>query len=68
MAPTRKITIHVPEELLRQAQRSTGKGITATIRDGLQLIAAGQAYRKLQRLRGKVKFSVDLRALREDRR
>jgi len=66
-ASTRKITVHLPEELLRKAQQSTGKGVTDTIRDGLRLVAAGDAYRTLHRLRGKVKFSVTLRKLREDR-
>jgi len=66
-AATRKVTVHLPEALLRKAQQSTGKGTTDTIRDGLRLVAAGDAYRKLQRLRGKVKFSVSVRALREDR-
>ena len=66
-ASTKKVTVHLPEELLRKAQQSTGKGVTDTIRDGLRLVAAGDAYRKLQRLRGKVKFSVNLPKLREDR-
>jgi Arc/MetJ-type ribon-helix-helix transcriptional regulator len=64
---TKKVTVHLPERLLRKAQQSTGKGVTDTIRDGLRLVAAGDAYRKLQRLRGTVKFSVDLGKLREDR-
>ena len=64
---TKKITVHLPEALLRKALQSTGKGVTETIRDGLRLVAAGDAYRKLQQLRGKVKFSVELRRLREDR-
>ena len=66
-AVTRKVTVHLPEALLRKAQQSTGKGLTETIRDGLRLVSAGDAYRELQRLRGKVKFSVTLRTLREDR-
>jgi len=65
---TRRITVLLPEELLRRAQQSTGKGVTDTIRDGLRLVAAGDAYRTLQRLRGKVRFSVSLRKFREDRR
>ena len=64
---TKKITVHVPEALLLKAQQSTGKGVTETIRDGLRLVAAGNAYRSLQRLRGKVKFSIALERLREDR-
>ena len=66
-ATTKKVTVHLPEELLRKAQQSTGKGLTETIRDGLRLVAAGDAYKELQRLRGTVKFSVRLRRLREDR-
>jgi len=68
MQTAKKITVHIPEELLRKAQEATGLGITPTIRHGLQLVAAGKAYEKLRRLRGKVKFSLDLKALREDRR
>ena len=65
---TRKITVHVDEDLLRQARKRTGKGVTATIRQGLELIAASEAYERLRALRGKVAFSIDLEALREDRR
>jgi len=57
----------VPEELLRRAQKATGGGLTATIRSGLQLVAARDAYDALRRLRGRVQFSVDWRELREDR-
>jgi hypothetical protein len=64
----RKVTIHVDGGLLRRAQRCTGEGVTATIRRGLQLVAAGEAYDRLRALRGKVAFSVDLKALRQDRR
>ncbi|OGW62464.1 MAG: hypothetical protein A2V83_10885 [Nitrospirae bacterium RBG_16_64_22] len=64
----RKITIQVPAGLLRKAQEATGTGITPTIRQGLELVAAGRAYEKLRRLRGKVAFSVDWRRLREDSR
>ncbi len=66
-ALTRKVTVHLPEALLRKAQKATKKGLTETIRDGLRLVSAGEAYRELQRLRGKVKFSVNFRTLREDR-
>jgi hypothetical protein len=65
--PERKITVHVPEDLLARAQKSTGQGITETIRQGLRLVAAGETFRQVARLRGTVKFSVDLARLREDR-
>lgn len=65
---TRKVTIEVPAELLRRARRSTGEGITATVRRGLELVAARSAYEELRRLRGGVRLSIDVEALREDRR
>ena len=64
----RKVTVEIPFALLRRAQRSTGEGITATVRRGLELVAARNAYEELRRLRGKVRLSVDIGALRGDRR
>jgi len=63
----RKITVHIPDDLLRSAQKSSGQGVTETVRQGLRLVAAGETYRRLARLRGSVTFSVDLQRLREDR-
>jgi hypothetical protein len=67
MGAARKVTVQLPADLLDRAQRSSGKNLTATICQGLKLVAAGPAYEGLRRLKGKVRFSVDLRALREDR-
>jgi Arc/MetJ-type ribon-helix-helix transcriptional regulator len=67
MGTAKKITVHVPESLLAEAQRSTGQGITETIRRGLQLVAASEAYKKLRALRGKVSITLDIESLREDR-
>jgi hypothetical protein len=64
----RKITVHVPEDLLDRAQKSSGEGITETVRQGLRLVAAGETFRRVAQLRGRVKFSVDMSRLREDRR
>jgi len=64
---TQKITVHVDQALLQRARKRTGKGVSDTIREGLTLVAAGAAYQKLRALRGRVKFSVDVDALREDR-
>lgn len=63
----RKITVHVPEDLLDRAQASSGQGITETVRQGLRLVAAGETFRRVAKLRGTVRFSVDLTRLREDR-
>ena len=67
MGAARKVTLQLPADLLEKAQRSSGKNLTATICDGLKLVAAGPAYEGLRRLRGKVRFSIDLETLREDR-
>jgi len=63
----RKITVHVPDDLLERAQKSSGQGITETVRQGLRLVAAGETFRRVAELRGSVRFSVDLKRLREDR-
>ena len=63
-----KITVHVDRDLLKKARDRTGKGVTATIREALELVAAGEVYDRLRALRGKVAFSLDLRSLRKDRR
>ncbi len=67
MKASKKVTVQVPRELLRKAQKSTRQGVTATIRRGLELVAARKSYEELRRLRGRVAFSLDLDALREDR-
>ena len=63
----RKITVEVPPELLENAQRATGSGVTQTVRSGLQLVAASQAYARLRQLRGKVRFTRTLAELKNDR-
>jgi hypothetical protein len=67
MGRTRKITVEVPEQLLKRAQKQSGEGVTGTVRQGLELLAAGEAYDRLASLRGKVQFSIDLETMRNDR-
>ena len=67
MKTERKITVHVPEQLLARAQKAAGAGITETVRKGLEMLAARDAYEGLRRMRGKVRFSIDLDELRTDR-
>jgi len=67
MQTARKITIEVPSDLLDQAQDATGAGITQTVRAGLELLAASQAYAKLRQFKGKVHFSRSLADLKADR-
>jgi hypothetical protein len=67
MDAARKITVEVPPELLKKAQRASGTGITQTVRAGLELVAASQVYDRLRRMRGKIRFSRSLKELKADR-
>jgi len=67
MKTARKITVHVPRDLLARAQKLTRSGVTETVRRGLELVAAHEAYEGLRRLRGKVSFALDASKMREDR-
>ena len=67
MASTQKITIEVPTALLEEAKAATGEGVTATVREGLRLIASRQAQRRLLELGGTLNIPYDLETLREDR-
>ncbi len=67
MVTPRKITVEVPPDLLKRAQRASGAGITETIRTGLQLVAASRTYARLRQLRGKVRFTKTLAELKADR-
>lgn len=66
MGRARKITVEVDEKLLRRAQKQARDGVTGTVRQGLEILAAADAYEKLLRLRGKVKFSTSLATMRKD--
>jgi hypothetical protein len=67
MDAVRKITVGISSELLAKAQRASGAGITETVRTGLQLVAASEAYARLRQLRGKVPFSRSAAVLKADR-
>lgn len=67
MSADRKITVEVPDDLLKKAQQASGKGITQTVRTGLQLLAASRAYDRLLKWKGKVRFSRSWEALKDDR-
>jgi hypothetical protein len=67
MQKARKITVEVPQDLLEKAQKASGTGITQTVRAGLQLMAASEAYAQLLKFRGKVRFSRSVEELKDDR-
>jgi hypothetical protein len=62
----KKVTVMLPVDLLERSTSATGKGITSTIREGLEAIAASKAYEGFRGLRGKVKLSIDQEVLRRD--
>ncbi len=67
MKAARKITVHVRGDLLERAQKASRAGVSETVRKGLELLAASEAYDQLLKMRGKLKFSIDLDELRKDR-
>lgn len=64
---SRKITVEIPPDLLRKAQRASRSGVTQTVRTGLELLAASRAYARLRQFRGKVRFSRTIAQLKHDR-
>ena len=65
MNEMRKITVEVPKEDLDAAQDYTGEGVTETVRAGLKQLRSQRAQKRALELRGKVKFGIDLMALRK---
>jgi hypothetical protein len=66
MGRLKKITVQVPEELLKRA-RTERDGITKTVRDALELKAQHENYKKLREWRGKIKWSIDYKTMKYDR-
>lgn len=64
---TRRITANLPEDLLLEAMKVTGKGITETLVEGLRRVRQARAFEKAQALRGKISLRVDLEESRERR-
>jgi hypothetical protein len=60
----RKVTVMLPKDLIDRAIKTSGLGITPTIRKGLEVVAASNAYKRILRRRGKVHFSIDVDELR----
>lgn len=63
----RKITVLLPEELIKRALQASGEGITPTLRRGLELVAAKDTYQALLKLKGKFDLKIDLDESRRDR-
>jgi hypothetical protein len=67
MSDVKRITANLPEDLLEEAMETTGKGITDTLTEGLELVRRTRAYRKAVALRGTLDLRVDLEESRERR-
>ena len=68
MTALRKITVHLPADLIEGAQAATGAGVTETVRQGLDKLRREEFYRQMRALRGKVDFGdLSLDELREDK-
>lgn len=67
MHNAKKITVEVPEALLKAAQKETGEGISETVRRGLMLLSASKAFEDILKLKGKIKFKAGIKKLKEDR-
>jgi hypothetical protein len=65
MNATRRVTANLPVDLLEDACHSSGKGITETLVQGLQLVRRAGALRKATQLKGKLKLNLDLETSRE---
>lgn len=62
---TRRVTVNLPGDLLREAEQVTGRGITETLIEGLKLLAQRRAHAKALALRGKIDLKIDLDVSRE---
>lgn len=67
MDSVKRITANLPERLLGDAMAVTGKGITETLVEGLQLVRQRRAFERAMALKGKLHLEVDLEESRERR-
>ncbi|WP_396594999.1 hypothetical protein [Brevundimonas sp. R86498] len=68
MTALRKITVHLPHDLIEGAQAATGAGLTETVKQGLEKLRREAFYRQMKALRGTVDFGdLSLDDLREDK-
>jgi hypothetical protein len=65
MNGTRRVTANLPIDLLGQATKASGKGITETLVAGLALVRRSAAAGKAKALRGRIRLDVDLEVSRE---
>jgi hypothetical protein len=57
----------LPTDLLERAQSATRAGVTETLRAGLRLVAATEAYTTLRKMRGTLPPGPSWQELKDDR-
>ncbi len=65
MVKTKRVTANLPKNLLDEATKASGKGVTATLIEGLELVRRSAAFEKAMALKGKIHLDVDLEVSRE---
>lgn len=65
MPKIKRTTVNLPADLLEDAQLVSGKGITETITEGLELLRRRKALALAQSLKGKLSLDIDLQKSRE---
>ena len=61
----KRITVNLPEKLLKEAQDCTGANMTDTLIEGLKLVKRSKSYDIFMKLRGKLRLDVDVDEARE---
>lgn len=62
---SKKITLNLPPDLLKEAQEITKEGFTKTIKTALIELRKKKAREQLVNLRGKISFNLDLNKTRK---
>ena len=57
MTGIKRVTANLPRDLLDDALRASGRGITETLIEGLDLVRRRRAYESVMELRGKLHLS-----------
>lgn len=65
MHKVKRITANLPLDLIQQATAVSGKNLTDTLIQGLQMVKRTGSFEKAQKLRGKLKLVIDLETSRE---
>lgn len=64
----KKVTMELPEHLVKAALAETKQSLTETVRQGLEILVSRRAGKTLAALRGKIDLKIDLSELRRDRK